>query len=156
MKRLLPALCVLALFAAACGDDSTGSDADSTTTTAASTATTVDPGTDDPPDDTAAPDSSVPDVPLFASYQGVSETAIEFGVAAIDAEALIPFGVDLGTAPVEEMYTAWSDAQNERGGVLGRDLVPHVRLFLPVGTADSDAVCAEFAEDLENAALRIT
>lgn len=148
MKRLFPALCVLALFAAACGDDSTGADAGSSSTTTASTSTTGASDADDPPEGSAAPDPSVPDVPLFASYQGVSETAIEFGVAAIDAEALIPFGVDLGTAPVEEMYTAWSTAQNERGGVLGRDLVPHVRLFLPVGTADSDAVCAEFAEDL--------
>ena len=106
-------------------------DTDSTTTTT----TAADPGTTDPPSDDqgdAPVDDDPPDeVELFASYQGVTETEIGFGIAAIDAEALIPFGYDLGVAPVEEMYIAWSDAQNARGGVLGRDLVPHTRLFLP-------------------------
>jgi len=151
VKRLVAVLLALVLVASACGDDDTTQDA--------TTTTTADPGTDDPPaddgDDTEGADGTdtddppVEDVPLFSSYQGVSETEIDFGVAAIDAEALVPFGIDLGTAPVEEMYVAWTQAQNDRGGVLGRDLVPHTRLFLPIGTAPSDEICAEFAEDIE-------
>jgi len=154
MKRLLVALSVLALFAVACGDDS-GDGADAGTTTTTETPAEDPPGDDpeDPPagedDPPAEEDPPVEVVPLFDSYQGVSETEIGFGIAAIDAESLLPFGFDLGVAPVEEMYIAWSDAQNERGGVLGRDLVPHTRLFLPIGTEASDAICSEFAEDLE-------
>jgi len=156
MKRLLVVLFAFALFAAACGDDSGGDDADAGTTTSAAPVTDDPPADDDedpPVDDEDPPvddeDPPVDDVPLFDSFQGVSATEIGFGIAAIDAEALIPFGFDLGVAPVEEMYIAWSDAQNERGGVLGRDLVPHTRLFLPIGTAASDEICSEFAEDLE-------
>ncbi len=153
MKRLVAALLALVLVASACGDDETSDDAGATTTTTTPDAE-PDPGADtgetDDTDDTGETDEPpVEDVPLFSSYQGVSETEIHFGVAAIDAEALIPFGVDLGTAPVEEMYGAWTQAQNDRGGVLGRNLVPHTRLFLPIGTAPSDEICAEFAEDLE-------
>lgn len=149
MKRVLVAIFALALLAGACGDDSSGLGDDASTTTQA----VDDPPVDDPegPEIPPAEDDDPPaeEIALFASHPGVSETEIGFGVAAIDAEALIPFGFDLGVAPVEEMYVAWSDAQNERGGVLGRDLVPHTRLFLPIGTAASDAICAEFAGDLE-------
>ena len=146
MKRLLVTMFAFALLAAGCGDDS--SDATDDTSDAATTLAA-------PTDDVAVDDEPAPpvDVEPFDSYAGVSATAIDFGVAAIDAEALIPFGYDLGVAPVEDMYVAWSDAQNSRGGVLGRELVPHTRLFLPIGTEASDAICAEFAEDIETFAV---
>jgi hypothetical protein len=108
----------------------------------------ADPGTDGPPADDPE-DVPADDVPLFSSYQGVSESSIDFGIAAIDAAALLPFGFDLGQAPVEDMYVAWTDAQSARGGVRGRNLVPHTRPFLPIGTEAADAICAEFAEDIE-------
>ena len=154
MKRLLAVIFAVALFAAACGDDSSGSATDSTPTSAP-----ADDGSDDAPvdepDDAPVdePEDSSVDVELVDSFAGVSSTEIVFGVAAIDAESLIPFGYDLGVSPVEEMYVAWSEAQNARGGVLGRNLEPHTRLFLPIGTEASDAICAEFAEDIETFAV---
>ena len=147
MKRFLVALLSLALVATSCGDDSSGSGPETTTTTSPATPTTADPG-DGEVEDPPATEAPTEEIELFASAQGVTETEILFGIAAIDAAALLPFGFDLGQAPIEDMYVAWTDAQNNRGGVLGRNLVPHTRLFLPIGTAGADAVCAEFAEDI--------
>ena len=158
MRRLLAGLLVLTLVAAACGDDATDGAADDDTVTddtdgsAGNTDDTADDtdgsagnGGDDDDDTTT---TTTEPVELFDSFQGVTATEIEFGIAAIDAESLLAFGFDLGAAPVEDMYDAWTTAQNERGGVLGRNLVPHTELFLPIGSVPSEEVCLKFSQDI--------
>lgn len=142
MRRVCAVLFALALLAPACGDDTGSPDTGSPDTSSPDTSA---PATDPT---TTADETPEEPIELFDSHQGVTATEIVFGVAAIDAEALLPFGYDLGVTPVEDMYVAWTDAQNARGGVLGRDLVPHTRLFLPIGTEEADAICAEFVEDI--------
>jgi hypothetical protein len=157
VKRVLALFCVLVLLAVACSDDDGDTSVGTDETSSEDDATDDEAsGTEEPDEqdaagaDDEAPDAEEPveDVALFASFQGVTAEQIDFGVAAIDAEALLAFGFDLGVAPVEQMYEAWSAAQNERGGVLGRQLVPHTELFLPIGATESEAVCVKFAEDI--------
>ena len=157
MKRVLALFCVLVLLAVACSDDDGDTSVGTDETSSEGEATDDEASETEEPDeqDVAGAESGAPadeeaveDVALFDSFQGVTAEQIDFGVAAIDAEALLAFGFDLGVAPVEQMYEAWSAAQNERGGVLGRQLVPHTELFLPIGATESEAVCVKFAEDI--------
>lgn len=159
--RVVALAATIAIAAAACGGSADQADAGAPTPTAPATPTATaapgEPGDEGEPtgtDDGGEVDArdegadQPPAVELTATHQGVTATEIAFGVAAIDAELLLDFGVDIGVVPIEQMYVAWADAQNRRGGIHGRDLVPHTRLFLPVGQAAADTVCLELAEDI--------
>ncbi len=103
----------------------------------------------DEPDETpAAPTPAPTPVELIASYQGVTESEIAIGVAAIDPVQINEmFGIDIGIFPVDKLYTAMADDLNQRGGIHGRNVVVDVIAFLPIGATDSERVCTELMED---------
>ena len=103
---------------------------------------------DEPAETPQEPTPTPTPVVLTASYQGVTETEIAIGVAAIDPVQINQMvGIDLGIFSVENLYTAMAEDLNQRGGVHGRNIVTHVVAFLPIGTTDSDRVCTELIED---------
>ena len=103
---------------------------------------------DEPAEAPAEPTPAPTPVVLSNSYQGVTETEIAIGVAAIDPVQINEmFGIDIGIFPVQDLYAALSEDLNERGGIHGRNVVVHVVSFLPIGTTDSERVCTELIED---------
>ena len=103
---------------------------------------------DEPAEAPAEPTPAPTPVELIASYQGVTETEIAVGVAAIDPVQINEmFGIDIGIFPVQDLYAALSEDLNERGGIHGRNVVVHVISFLPIGSTDSERVCTELIED---------
>ena len=105
--------------------------------------TAADESAEEPAEPTPAPTP----VELIASYQGVTESEIAIGVAAIDIEMLASLGIDLSPFPVENFYAALSDDLNQRGGVHGRDVAVHVSLFFPLGATPNEETCLELMED---------
>ena len=96
----------------------------------------------------AEPTPAPTPVVLTDSYQGVTETEIAIGVAAIDPVQINEmFGIDLGIFPVQDLYAAMSADLNEQGGIHGRNVAVHVVPFLPIGSTDSERVCTELIED---------
>lgn len=161
MRRVwLVTLVVLSLIAAACGDDSDsddgaavgdGSDAveSDASDDGGSGSDSDDGGSDtDTNDDGDAATTDEP-VELTASYRGVTEDSIKVGVAAIDFEALQAFAVEIDGFPSEIWAPAWAQAFNDRGGAHGRMMETVVSTFLPVGTEEVDATCAELTQDEE-------
>lgn len=173
-------IAVLALVAAACGGNDDDGAADTAEPAAAEeqTAAPAEEPTEEPAEETAEAPSEAPadepaeepaeqpadepaetpaeptpaptPVELIASYQGVTETEIAIGVAAIDPVQINEmFGIDIGIFPVHDLYAALSEDLNQRGGIHGRNVVVHVVSFLPIGAPDSERVCTELIEDKE-------
>ena len=170
MRRLCQVVLVAAsLFAVSCGSDS-DDDVEEQTTPSDTEATETEtpdgtaPDSDDSDTDTPETDTSESSdgtdgdgedepelepepVVLTDSWTGVTAETIKVGVAGIDFARLQQFGVDFEGIATEVWAPAWADAFNRRGGALGRMMEVHVRNFLPVGSVESDAVCAELTED---------
>ena len=144
--RLVAAAMALALFAAACGDDS--GDGSTPPDDAPDAGESTSSSTTAPPDDgSSAPDTTIP---LADAGPGVTAEAITIGFTAVDFDALIEnLGVDTGIAgsePAVEAIAAW---YNENGGVLGRTLEVVFEAFLPVGPVEAEEVCVRLTEDVE-------
>lgn len=140
-NRLFAALLALSLLAAACGDDSTGSDpVDDQTTTTAPPATTSVP---------AQSTTTTAPVELTASFRGVTEDTIRVGVFTYDWDRLAEFGVKFGVTNAGDMWEAALLEINERGGIYGRQIEVYVTEFLPAGSDESDRACVELTEDHE-------
>ncbi len=169
MRRLCMVVLVAAsLLAVSCGSGSDGDGEEQVTptdtkTTESDTPDTAAPDSDDFDADTPAaetPESGDSDgedepgsepepepVVLTDSWTGVTAETIKVGVAGIDFARLQEFGVDIEGIATDIWAPAWADAFNRRGGALGRMMEVHVRDFLPIGSVESDAVCAELTED---------
>lgn len=137
----------LALVASAC---STGDDETSTTATStASVATTADgadhggDGTTTSADGAVSTTSVDPDVPRTASFRGVTEDTIKLGVAFWDT-SIFGFGF---FGDVDAVWTALTDASNERGGVNGRSLEFAVAGFSPADPEAMLAACLALTQD---------
>ncbi|WP_420619038.1 ABC transporter substrate-binding protein [Candidatus Poriferisocius sp.] len=166
-------IAVLALVAAACGGNDDDGSADTAEPAAAEEQTAApaeetaeetveapaeepaeepaeqpaDEPADEPAEAPAEPTPAPTPVELIASYQGVTETEIHVGVAAIDLETLASMGIDLSPFPLEDYYAALADDLNQRGGIHGRTAVVHVSLFFPIGPAPNEETCLELMED---------
>ncbi len=170
MRRLCLAVLVAAsLFAVSCGSGSdddgeeqvTPSDTEATETETPDGAApdSDDSDTDTPETETSEssdgtdgdgedePEPEPEPVVLTDSWTGVTAETIKVGVAGIDFARLQEFGVDIEGVTTDVWAPAWADAFNRRGGALGRMMEVHVRNFLPIGSVESDAVCAELTED---------
>lgn len=160
MKKLLALLFAFSLLAAACGDDAEsdvsgdddggstvegdgddGSDGDGTANDG--TGDGDGDGGDGTGDDSGEP------VDLTASFRGVTEETITIGVAAIDTEALLDFGFDLGNVPLEPLLQSWADTLNDNGGIHGRSVQFVHDIFLPIGDAEQAESCLIMMEDEE-------
>jgi branched-chain amino acid transport system substrate-binding protein len=142
-RRVAAFLAVVALVAAACGDDAGDTDerGDSTTTTGV---VVDEPG----PDDDAGSDDpgpATPDEPvaLTATDTGVTESVIRLGAVFPDTSLL---GRDPGD--VEAKFRTIADAINETGGINGRTIELTFRSVNPIDDAAFDATCVELTEDV--------
>ena len=79
--------------------------------------------------------------------QGVTADSVKLGVAGVDDAKLQSLGIETDGVTSEALFTAWVDAQNERGGVAGRQIDLSFRPFLPTGEAEAEAACVELTED---------
>ncbi len=78
---------------------------------------------------------------------GVTSSSVKLGVAGVDDAKLQSLGIETDGVTSEALFTAWVDAQNDRGGVAGRDIDLFFRPFLPTGEAEAEAACVELTED---------
>lgn len=141
-------LVVLALFAAACGDD--GGDAGDTATESTTTSTEAPDGTTAPPDDSGTTAPPVDDVEPFDSYRGVTADTITIGVTSTDLDELRDLGlVDVNNGDVPLIWDTLIADINARGGVAGRQLEIVYREYNPVFTASADDACIELTQDNE-------
>lgn len=149
-------LVVLALFAAACGDDSGDGDVDADGPDPDPSADADEPdGSDDSdeandaddPDPDPEPDPEPDDLP--ASFRGVTPTSITVGVAVPDFDALQAIGVTNYQGSAEIAFQAFFDQINADGGVFGRMIDPVYESFDFTDPLTQDLACSRFAEDNE-------
>lgn len=170
-QRLLVALvAVLALIAAACGDDGdattdTGALSDDTTTSdtdadnsdAGDDADVEDASTSDGDDETITSDEGGNDEPpaidpadLTASWTGVTESTIRLGFTTSDLDELRSIGlVDINRGDPQQVLDALIDDVNSRGGINGRMLEATLEVLVPFDSSAADAACVAMTEDIE-------
>ncbi|MDP6106257.1 MAG: hypothetical protein QGG78_08845 [Acidimicrobiales bacterium] len=146
MRTWLQALFAVALVAAGCGGGSnpgptsttsstmTASTTTSTTTsTPPETSTTTSTSTSTSTSTTEPPTTSEPALP--ASWQGVTSTELHIGLILEDDDRLN-----------EDFYTALAGAQNDRGGILGRQVVLHALRYRPKSAGSAESACTTLLE----------
>ena len=82
-----------------------------------------------------------------ATATGVTADTVRLGVAGVDPAQLEELGIEAEGPPSQALNEAWVAAQNEQGGVAGRQIELVFRPFLPTGEAEADAACVELTED---------
>jgi len=86
-----------------------------------------------------------------AEVVGVTDDTVRLGVAGLDPDQLADLGVATDeVVPSEPMWQAWVDAQNEAGGVAGRQIELVFEPFLPLGDAEAEAACVALTEDAQS------
>lgn len=143
----LSVVLVVMMVAAACtsssdsGADAVGTDESTEATSSLAPSTTT--------VDTTVPDATSSLPPLTASFRGVSETTIDVGVVGIDFDSLRDLGlVDINRGDEELVWQTLVDHFNSQGGVLGRELELHFRIFDVIQPASAEAVCLELTQDI--------
>ena len=126
MRPSRPLTIVVALLAAtavlaACGSSSKKSSGTSTTTAANSGASN-------------------------ASAVGVTPTEIKLGVALVDFSCVRNF-TDTIRENQDQVYNAYINDINEKGGIDGRKIVPFFESYCPVGSSGPLNVCTKLTED---------
>lgn len=82
-----------------------------------------------------------------ATATGVTAETVRLGVAGVDPAQLDELGIEADGPPSQALNEAWVAAQNEQGGVAGREIELVFRPFLPTGDAEAEAACVELTED---------
>ena len=153
---------------AACGGSS--GDSESTSTDAPVETSDATSGTD-APDATDAPDDSGTDIPvetdppatnapidtgveLTASFRGITETEIHVGVTMIDFDELVELNLaPEGWGDQEAQYQAFIDEVNGRGGIAGRQIVPHYEFYSVLAATAAEEKCTAVTRDIETFAV---
>jgi ABC-type branched-subunit amino acid transport system substrate-binding protein len=87
---------------------------------------------------------------LRATDRGVTADSIKVGVLIGDSSGSAAFGIDTESFNPTAEQAAWQgymDQLNERGGVLGRRLVPVYAKFDALSDAEKEAACASLTQD---------
>ena len=85
-----------------------------------------------------------------AEVVGVTDDTVRLGVAGVDPDQLAELGLGgEGVIPSEPLWQAWVEAQNEAGGVAGRQIELVFEPFLPLGDTEADAACVALTEDAQ-------
>ena len=84
---------------------------------------------------------------LHGDVTGVTADSVTLGVAGVDPAQLEELGIESDGPASQALYEAWVAAQNEQGGVAGRQIELVFRPFLPTGDAEAEAACVELTED---------
>ena len=118
---------VVAIVAAGCTANSTGSSKStgSTASTSPGATTTQVPGTG----------------------PGVTATTIKLGIAMINFECIPKAFVDEERPKQREAYQAFVDDINEHGGISGRKIEPVYKTVCPLAQTDGLAACTSFSDD---------
>ena len=77
---------------------------------------------------------------------GVTPTQIKVGIALVDFDCVKDF-VDEIRVNQDQVYQAYIDDINAKGGIAGRKIVPVYDSYCPLGSAGPLAVCTKFADD---------
>lgn len=136
-SRCRAVLCVIALAAAACGDDTVADETTSTTTVSVTEGSEA---------ASERPASSTTTAELTDSFRGVTADTIKLGVAYMDLEAVASL-IDLDYGDFESTYRAIIDDVNDDGGVLGRRIEPIFAPYLPIGGGSIEEGCTRLALD---------
>ncbi|MGI9603390.1 MAG: hypothetical protein ACR2QE_16015 [Acidimicrobiales bacterium] len=141
---------VLLLRAGACTSSSDDAGVETGSSTSAVTPTAGGATSTSPPSVTEETATTDTVGPLTASARGVTADAIHIGIPLVDFAGINDtFGVDLNTADAQPAWEAAVAELNERGGILGREIVATYATYLPVAVTDIDRICLELTEDTE-------
>ena len=97
-----------------------------------------------------APPTTGPNAPIDKTLgNGVTANTIKLGVALVDFKDIKPFTPYRTNAEQREIYDAYINNINAKGGIQGRKIVPVYRFYNPVGPGGSQilTLCTVFAED---------
>ena len=139
IRTWLVVLLVMALGAAACGDDSS----DESTDEGEPTEETIDDEVEEPTEDETEEDVEDEPVELTATDVGVTESVIHLGAVFPDTTQIAQDPGDL-----KAKFQTIADAINEAGGINGRMIELHWRSPNPLLDNDWDRVCTELTEDV--------
>ena len=91
-----------------------------------------------------------PEIPLTATWRGVTADTITVGVTYLDADLLVELGFSPSTWGDQDLQIqALVDDINERGGINGRQLVAITDKYNPIGATEAEAACLRLTEDNE-------
>ena len=173
---LIGMLVALAMVAAACGGNDDDGDADTPAPAPATEAPAApepepEPEAPEPEAEEAAPaepepeeapeeeepefqpaptEEPEPEIPLTATWRGVTADTITVGVTYLDADLLVELGFSPATWGDQDLQIqALVDDINERGGINGRQLVALTDKYNPIGATEAEAACLRLTEDNE-------
>jgi hypothetical protein len=94
-------------------------------------------------------DSPAATGPRSSSFRGVTEDTIRIGALGIDFDTLRELGlVDIDFGDGEQVFQAFADDLNARGGILGRHVEMHYRSYDVLSIESALAACVELTEDV--------
>lgn len=173
-RWLIAMLVALSMIAAACGgnDDDTGTGEPAAPATEAPASPDPDPEPEAPePEPEEAPDEPEPEevlqeeepvfepaptaepepeIPLTATWRGVTAETITIGVTYLDIDQLVELGFSPATwGDQEKVIQALVDDINNRGGINGRQVEVIMDKYNPIGATEAEASCLRVTEDNE-------
>ncbi|MCY3634919.1 MAG: ABC transporter substrate-binding protein [bacterium] len=178
LRWLIGVLMALAMVATACGGNDDDGDADAPAPAPATEAPAAaepepEPEAPEPEAEEAAPaepepepeeapeeeepefqpaptEEPEPEIPLTATWRGVTAETITIGVTYLDADLLVELGFSPATWGDQELVIqALVDDINERGGINGRQLIALTDKYNPIGAVEAEAACLRLTEDNE-------
>ena len=79
---------------------------------------------------------------------GVTADSVKLGVALVDFKEIEQFTDTIRTkAEQQQIYKAFIDDINAKGGIAGRKIVPVYKYYSPLGSANILPLCTSFAQD---------
>ena len=178
MHWLIGMLVALAMVAAACGGNDDDGDADAPApapATEAPAAPEPEPEATEPETEEAAPaepepepepaetleeeepvfepaptEEPEPEIPLTATWRGVTADTIHIAVTYLDIDYLKQIGMfNLTWGDQELVIRALVDDINNRGGINGRMVEVAIDKYNPIGVTEAEAACLRMTEDNE-------
>ena len=108
------------------------------------------PEEEEPEFEPAPTEEPEPEIPLTATWRGVTADTITVGVTYLDTELMVDLGFSVNTWGDQDLQIqALVDDINERGGINGRQLVAITDKYNPVGATEAEAACLRVTEDNE-------
>ena len=108
------------------------------------------PEEEEPVFEPAPTEEPEPEIPLTATWRGVTADTITVGVTYLDTELMVDLGFAANTWGDQDLQIqALVDDINERGGINGRQLVAITDKYNPIGATEAEAACLRVTEDNE-------
>ena len=108
------------------------------------------PEEEEPVFEPAPTEEPEPEIPLTATWRGVTADTITIGVTYLDMEQLVELGFSPATWGDQELVIqALADDINDRGGINGRQVEVIMDKYNPIGATEAEAACLRLTEDNE-------